>query len=184
MKKLIALLTAMLLLLSSACAEDSLPDAAGERMLLTAIKSVLDKEGFEYGVDEEYSCCYFGVELDNSEYLGHADLELLAFSDGVTIAASFEQPAPQEHLDEIIRLCNHFNGGIYIGKFYVDSYEDYLYYEVFLPLNPMKPDKELITDNIYLCISVLDFYGEYFGEIIRTGEKAENVYAMWYADTE
>lgn len=187
MKRICTILVSLLLLCSCAKADSPLLSSASERLIFSAIQSALKSGEIDYGMDEEYMCCYFSMDLNNNNILGYADVALYAFSDGVSVCSSFYEPVPAAYTDEVIRLCNLFNSGVYTGKFYLDTYENYLCYETFRPLSALSirsADKEAIMDDAYLCLSVLDYYGEYFGEVIHHGEKAENAFAMYLADEE
>lgn len=186
MKKLLALLTVFVLLCPAACAE-SVQQILRLNLIYAAMNDALDKEELQYTKDEEYHCSYFAIELEESQLLGNADVILYAFEDGVDIVTSYEQAVPEAKVDEMMRLCNHLSASIYVGKFYVDPTDHYLCYEVYLPMSATDMndyDKSSIGEYVWFTASMLDYYYEYFEELIVNGETADNVYAMWVADSE
>ena len=186
MKKLLALLAVLMLLTPAALAED-LMDGILTVSMYNEMNKLLTAEDIEYETDANYYCSYFSYEMDNPGSLGHGDMLLFAFSDGVCISGSYEDAVPADTMNEIILLCNFFNMDIYIGKFYVDNEDHYLTYELYLPMSPTDMndfDRESFVDFTWLVMDVLEEYQEYFDEILVNGEEAAHVYAMWSADNE
>lgn len=189
MKKLTALLLALLLLASPALAESALLSQLGrirEQKLLAVICEVLTREELIYEKDEEYVYCFFSVDLTTPSVLGDCIyLSVSAYEDGVNIIGSYAEVVPAAHQDELIRLCHHLSSWTYLGKFYVDPVYDELCYELFIPMDALdvrEYDRELIADYIWTAVSILDSYQEYFLMVINDGESANNVFAMWEAD--
>jgi len=186
MKKLFALLTALLLLGSAALADSPVASYVATKTLFATLCSALDTAGIEYGQETEYDMCYFSIDLPCTTYLGSSVYyDVYAYEDGVNIITFLETEIPQEHINETIRLCNHLSSSIYLGKFYMDPYYHEICYEVFIPINPADVrdyDKELIGDYIWAMTGILDEYQDYFLEVLVNGETADNVLAMWEAD--
>ena len=189
MKKLTALTLLLLILAAPALAESPLLDQLAhlrEHRLLSAVCDVLDAEELSYELDEEYNGCFLSVALSTPSVLGEdAYLALYAYEDGVSIMAIYAECTPPAHRSELIRLCNHLSGAVYLGKFYVDPYNNDLCYELFIPvdaLNIRDFDHKLIADSLWTAVGTLDFYQEYFLMIVSDGETADNVFAMWEAD--
>lgn len=208
MKKLIALLTALLLLTSPALAE--MPGLSGLLSLLggtqetepaelteeeaasviyTMINEELDAENLTYEKREEYQYSYLSMILETPSALGScADVVLYAFWDGVSIEASCENPIDPARVNEVIQLCNLFNSAFYIGNFCVQEFDGtaYLNYEVFLPMNAShlnEYDRYSVMEYAYFAADMIQYYQEYF-QMVLDGETARNVYAMWEADSE
>ena len=179
-KKLLALLLALLTALPALAETDSTD------RILNAIQDVLKAEEITYEVDAEYDTCYFAVDLTEPSILGaESYVDMFACVDGVNVIASYSQLPPEASHEELIRLCNCFNAAIYLGKFYVNPYQDTLCYELHLPLfneTIGEQERALITDYLWTAIATLDYYQEYFLLVIENGEKAEHVLAMWEAD--
>lgn len=186
MKKLVSILLLLALFIPFAHAEDATYELH-ESILYALIQSSLNAEEIQYEKDEEYSATYFGMLLEKETQLGAADMYVSAYWDGVCVSASYENPIPQDKFADIAMLCNYFNMDLYIGKFYVDPVEYYIYYEVFLPMYAEELndyDKYSISEYTYTAANALEYYQDYFLEVINNGESAANVYAMWYADAE
>lgn len=189
MKKLSALVLALLLLAAPALAESALLNQIGrirEQKLLDVICEVLTNEELIYEKDEEYVACFLSVDLTTPSVLGdYTYISVSAYEDGVNIIASYAEVVPDAHQDELIRLCHHLSSWTYLGKFYVDPVYDELCYEIFIPMDALdvrEYDRELIADYLWTAVSVLDGYQEYFLMVINDGESANNVFAMWEAD--
>lgn len=186
MKKIISILLLLALFIPFAHAEDATYDLH-ENIIYSLVKSALAAEEISYELDDEYSAAYFGMMLEKETALGHADMYADAYWDGVSVSASYQYPIPAEKVDEIALLCNYFNMDLYIGKFYVDPFELYVFYEVFLPMDASDLndyDKASIGEYVYTAANALEIYQDYFLEVISNGESAANAYAMWYADIE
>ncbi|MBQ8556741.1 MAG: YbjN domain-containing protein [Clostridia bacterium] len=185
MKKLLALLMTLLLIVPAAQAEFvDLTDEECIDAILAATKRALDAEEIEYEFDDEYDCCYFSNLLEQETQLGCADLTLYAYWDGLCICVSYREAVPENARAEITKLLNDFNAGIYIGKFYLDA-ENYLCFEVYLPMeaeNITAYNEFCITDYMFFAFDMLDTHQDYFIDVINGTETAENVYAMWLAD--
>lgn len=186
MKKLLALLTVLLLLCSAALAESPLISFASTKAMYNALCEALTAAELDYGEETEYDLCYFSIDLPRSTFLGASVYyDVYAYEDGVNIISFLETEIPQEHIAETIRLCNHLSSSIYLGKFYLDPYYNQICYEVFIPINPhdiRAYDKTLIGDYVWAMTGILDEYQDYFLEVLENGETADNVLAMWEAD--
>ena len=206
LKKLIALLTALLMLTAPALAD--VPDLSGlfnlfggnavtEEMteeeaasvIFQMIHEELDADNLQYDTDAETMCDYFSILLETPGPLGDcADMTLYAYWDGVCIEASCREAIDPARFDEIALLCNLYNSSIYIGKFYLREYVEgcYLGYEVFLPMNASylnEYDRYSIMEYGYFAADMINYYQEYF-QMVLDGESANNTYAIWLADSE
>lgn len=180
-KKLLALLLALLLIFPALAETEN-----STARVLAVIQDVLKAEEIVYEVDAEYNACYFAVDLNEPSLLGaESYVDMYAYEDGVNIIASYSALPPEASQEELIRLCNCFNAAIYLGKFYVSPYQDTLCYELHLPLihdTIGERERAMIADYLWTAVVTLDYYQEYFLQVIENGEKAEHVLAMWEAD--
>lgn len=186
MKKMLALLFALMLIGAAALAESPVVSYVATKTIYASLCSALDAAELDYDLEIEYDMCYFSIDLSRTTYLGSSlYYDVYAYEDGVNIITFLETEIPQEHIDETIRLCNHLSSSIYLGKFYLDPYYHEICYEVFLPINPNDVrdyDKEMIGDYVWMMAGIVDEYQDYFLEVLVNGETADNVLAMWEAD--
>lgn len=188
LKKLSALLFALLLAVAPALAESPLLARAYTKAVLEAVCSALDAQEIAYERDDEYDGCFLSFDAEAPSSLGEVIYTgAYAYEDGVNIISTFAEYVPADKLNELILLCNHFTCETYLGKFYIDLYDNSLNYEVFIPLDPTDIrdfDLALIGEYTYLTAAMLEYHQEYFLEVLDKGESAANVIAMWYADQE
>lgn len=209
LKKLVALLLATLLFIPAALADtpnlldflsslgslgsskpdESLSEEQRLQIIYEMMNAELDAENIQYETVPDQQGSYYSLLFESETPMGdRADIDMLAYWDGVAICASYRDPIADEHFDEIVRFCNLMNSSLYIGKLYLCEYADgnYLCYEVFLPMDAAALndyDRYSVMEYAYFSAQILEVYQEYFMYVLE-GETAANAYAMWYADAE
>jgi len=190
MKKLLALLAALLLAVLPASAENAPEFSEDEAaaLVLKAICAFLDSEELIYETSMEYPMCSLSFDLEKTSALGSCiGMDAHAMYDGALIIAYYEQNVPEDRADEVLRLCNYLNAETYGAKLYLSPDDLGLYCETFLPLYAGSIGDEemfLLSESFWLAYGFAEFYHDYFIEVIANGETAANAYAMWLADSE
>lgn len=186
MKKLLALLSALLLLLTPAFAESSQMTRTEVVRLLGAITSALDSLELTYEKDTEYDRCLFTIDMNTPSALGSCSYyTLYPDDDGVMLFVSYEAEIPASTHDELIKFCNYMNSWLHWGKFFVDTEYNWLCYDIFIPIDPANVsdfDREQISVFVATANNLLNAYQEYFLMVATGTETAANAYAMWQAD--
>lgn len=187
MRRITALFLTLTLLLTPLFAK---AEESGEeilRQLTDLVRQALKNDsGLHYEEDEENGYFFLAFEPEDSR-LGDIFVYVDVYTQGVLVLASCEQVIPQDAVSETIRFINLINSDLLGGKYYLLPEDGSLYYEVFLDsklLALSQPDKaaqDALLDLIYAAAGEMDYDVEYFMELIH-GEKADNVFAMYYAD--
>ena len=183
MRRILALLAALMLLPCFSLAEEYVPDEA-TLAVHSAVKELLTKEDVYFEAEDAYAYTACAFELENDAY-GDCFVYLDAYPDYVVVEAVYGQTFTKEQMIQLAPLMAMLNGDFHTGSLclFFDTGEAGC--KVYMPVDPAGPtalDGQRIIDALYTCVGIMDEVVYYYQELLERGEKAENVFAMYIAD--
>lgn len=183
MRRILALLASVMLLPCLALAEEYVPDAA-TLAVHSAVKELLTKEDIFFEADDAYAYSACAFEMENGAY-GDCCVYLDAYPDYVVVEAVYEHAFTKAQMDQLSPLMAMFNGDFHLGTLCLFYETGEAGCKAYMPVDPQGMtalDEQRIIDALYTCAGIMDEMVYYYQELLKNGEKAENVFAMYIAD--